>query len=59
MNQHVGLCTKADGVPIVVKLAKTTDEATMVSAGRFICLVGYKIVKPSIRPIYSQGFQEE
>ncbi|KAG0587908.1 hypothetical protein KC19_2G200200 [Ceratodon purpureus] len=32
---------EADGVPIVVKLANTTDEATMVSAGRFICLVGF------------------
>lgn len=29
-----------EGVPTVMKLAKTVDQATMVSCGRFICMIG-------------------
>ncbi|KAG0630106.1 hypothetical protein M758_1G154600 [Ceratodon purpureus] len=32
----------AGGVPIVLKLAKTVYQPTMVSCGRFICLIGFE-----------------
>ncbi|XP_024392545.1 uncharacterized protein [Physcomitrium patens] len=31
-----------EGVPTVMKLAKTVDQATMVSCGRFICMIGFE-----------------